>query len=187
MRSSPPRSPYQRDGGSFGKGRRRRAGSRARIGSTTESAEVFACGPASAAPCFPKDTRALVKIAQGSRCEFGASSRRSWRQHIRKRAMARKVSNAPVATCAARRLPWLGLTLKPGHRRHARGAVDTAGDRLARHGRKKCARTIRSAWSRRARNCPISNTATIPTPACARACDGGGDRVGAVPHLDSSG
>ena len=57
--------------------------------------------------------------------------------------------------------------LQAGYRRHARGAVDSAGDGLARHGRQSArARSGRHGTGAHA-NCRISNIATTPTPACA--------------------
>ena len=119
-------------------------------------------GPGFGGSCFPKDTRALVKIAHDHDVPLRIVEAVLAVNDNRKRAMARKVverrRRQPARQDDRRARPHL----QARHRRHARGAVDPAGDRACSTWAPRCARTIRSAWSRRAANCPISNIATIP-------------------------
>ena len=132
-----------------------------RIGS-----QIPACrARASAARAFPKDTRALVKIAQDHDVQLRIVEAVLGVNDNRKRAMARKVlqrrRRQPARQDGRRARPHL----QARHRRHARGAVDPAGDGAARHGRESArARSGRHGAGAQA-NCPISTIATTPMPA----------------------
>ena len=135
-------------------------------------------GPGYGGSCFPKDTRALVKTAQDHDVPLRIVEAVLAVNDNRKRAMARKVANAAGGSLRGKTVAVLGLTFKPEYRRHARGAVDPAGDRACSTWARRCARTIRSAWSRRAANCPTSTIATTPSMCARRRCAGDRDRMG---------
>jgi hypothetical protein len=117
-------------------------------------------GPGFGGSCFPKDTRALVKIAQDNDVQLRIVEAVLSVNDNRKRAMARKVANAagnlrgkkvaaaradlpsPIPTTCAE-AP--SIPLVTGRSTSAR----------------KCARMIRSAWSRRGKSCRRSNISTI--------------------------
>ncbi|WFU16489.1 UDP-glucose/GDP-mannose dehydrogenase family protein [Bradyrhizobium sp. CB3481] len=69
-------------------------------------------GPGFGGSCFPKDTRALVKIAQDHDVQLRIVEAVLGVNDIRKRAMARKVSNA-VGSLRGKTVAVLGLTFKP--------------------------------------------------------------------------
>ena len=92
-------------------------------------------GPGFGGSCFPKDTRALVKIAQDYDVQLRIVEAVLGVNDNRKRAMARKVSTAARRLAARQDRRRARPHLQARHRRHARGAVDPAGHRPARHGR----------------------------------------------------
>ena len=101
-------------------------------------------GPGFGGSCFPKDTRALVKIALDHDVQLRIVEAVLAVNDNRKRAMARKVSNAARRQSARQDGRSARPDLQARHRRHARGAVDPAGHRPARYGRKSaCARSGR--------------------------------------------
>ena len=69
--------------------------------------------PASAARAFPKDTRALVKIALDHDVPLRIVEAVLAVNDNRKRAMARKVSNAVGGSLRGKTIAVLGLTFKP--------------------------------------------------------------------------
>src|SRR5437773_749002 len=69
-------------------------------------------GPGFGGSCFPKDTRALVKIAQDHDVQLRIVEAVLGVNEIRKRAMARKVLNA-VGGLRGKTVAVLGLTFKP--------------------------------------------------------------------------
>ena len=69
--------------------------------------------PASAARAFPKDTRALVKIAQDHDVPLRIVEAVLAVNDNRKRAMARKVANAAGGNLRGKTVAVLGLTFKP--------------------------------------------------------------------------
>ena len=142
-------------------------------------------GPGFGGSCFPKDTRALVKIALDHDVPFRIVEAVLAVNDNRKRAMARKVASAAGGSLRGKTIAVLGLTFKPdtddmreapsiplvtGPSRHGReGARPRSGrhgagaPRIARH--RILRRSLRlRAW---------------------RGRDGGGDRVGAIPHARS--
>src|SRR6476620_9511749 len=70
-------------------------------------------GPGFGGSCFPKDTRALVKIAQDHDVHLRIVEAVLGVNDIRKRAMARKVSNAAGGSLRGKTVAVLGLTFKP--------------------------------------------------------------------------
>src|ERR1044072_1245989 len=70
-------------------------------------------GPGFGGSCFPKDTRALVKIAQDHDVQLRIVESVLGVNDIRKRAMARKVSNAVGGNLRGKTVAVLGLTFKP--------------------------------------------------------------------------
>ena len=70
-------------------------------------------GPGFGGSCFPKDTRALVKIAQDHDVQLRIVEAVLGVNDIRKRAMARKVSNAAGGSLRGKTMAVLGLTFKP--------------------------------------------------------------------------
>ena len=70
-------------------------------------------GPGFGGSCFPKDTRALVKIAQDHDVNLRIVEAVLGVNEIRKRAMARKVSNAAGGSLRGKTVAVLGLTFKP--------------------------------------------------------------------------
>src|SRR5882757_10042299 len=70
-------------------------------------------GPGFGGSCFPKDTRALVKIAQDHDVQLRIVEAVLGVNDIRKRAMARKVSNAAGGSLRGKTVAVLGLTFKP--------------------------------------------------------------------------
>jgi UDPglucose 6-dehydrogenase len=70
-------------------------------------------GPGFGGSCFPKDTRALVKIAQDHDTQLRIVEAVLAVNDIRKRAMARKVSNAVGGNLRGKTVAVLGLTFKP--------------------------------------------------------------------------
>jgi UDPglucose 6-dehydrogenase len=123
-------------------------------------------GPGFGGSCFPKDTRALVKIALDHDVHLRIVEAVLAVNDNRKRAMARKVAGAAGGGLRGKTIAVLGLTFKPDtdDMREAPSIPLVTG--LLDMGA-KCARTIRLASSRRAANCLTSNTATILTSACA--------------------
>src|SRR5246500_2950618 len=70
-------------------------------------------GPGFGGSCFPKDTRALVKIAQDYDVSLRIVEAVLGVNENRKRAMARKVTNAVGASLRGKTVAVLGLTFKP--------------------------------------------------------------------------
>src|SRR6202012_3387032 len=70
-------------------------------------------GPGFGGSCFPKDTRALVKIAQDYDVQLRIVESVLGVNENRKRAMARKVSSAVGASLRGKTVAVLGLTFKP--------------------------------------------------------------------------
>jgi UDPglucose 6-dehydrogenase len=70
-------------------------------------------GPGFGGSCFPKDTRALVKIAQDHDVQLRIVEAVLGVNDNRKRAMARKVSNAAGGNLRGKTVAVLGLTFKP--------------------------------------------------------------------------
>src|SRR5215472_1003891 len=70
-------------------------------------------GPGYGGSCFPKDTRALVKIAQDNDVQLRIVEAVLGVNDIRKRAMARKVSSAVGGSLRGKTVAVLGLTFKP--------------------------------------------------------------------------
>src|SRR3954468_15856378 len=69
-------------------------------------------GPGFGGSCFPKDTRALVKIAQDNDVQLRIVEAVLGVNDTRKRAMARKVANA-AGNLRGKKVAVLGLTFKP--------------------------------------------------------------------------
>ena len=70
-------------------------------------------GPGFGGSCFPKDTRALVKIAQDHDVDLRIVEAVLTVNDNRKRAMARKVAGASGGSLRGRTVAVLGLTFKP--------------------------------------------------------------------------
>jgi UDPglucose 6-dehydrogenase len=70
-------------------------------------------GPGFGGSCFPKDTRALVKIAQDHDVHLRIVEAVLTVNDNRKRAMARKVANASGGSLRGKTVAVLGLTFKP--------------------------------------------------------------------------
>src|ERR1700746_873664 len=70
-------------------------------------------GPGYGGSCFPKDTRALIKIAQDHDVQLRIVEATLGVNDIRKRAMARKVANAVGTSLRGKTVAVLGLTFKP--------------------------------------------------------------------------
>jgi UDPglucose 6-dehydrogenase len=70
-------------------------------------------GPGYGGSCFPKDTRALIKIAQDYDVQLRIVEATLGVNDIRKRAMARKVANAVGTSLRGKTVAVLGLTFKP--------------------------------------------------------------------------
>jgi nucleotide sugar dehydrogenase len=70
-------------------------------------------GPGFGGSCFPKDTRALVKIAQDYDVQLRIVEAVLGVNDNRKRAMARKVLNAAGGSLRGKTVAVLGLTFKP--------------------------------------------------------------------------
>jgi len=70
-------------------------------------------GPGYGGSCFPKDTRALIKIAQDNDVQLRIVEATLGVNDIRKRAMARKVVNAVGSSLRGKTIAVLGLTFKP--------------------------------------------------------------------------
>jgi UDPglucose 6-dehydrogenase len=70
-------------------------------------------GPGFGGSCFPKDTRALVKIAQDNDVQLRIVEAVLGVNDNRKRAMARKVSSAVGGSLRGKTVAVLGLTFKP--------------------------------------------------------------------------
>src|SRR5262249_8836430 len=70
-------------------------------------------GPGFGGSCFPKDTRALVKIAQDQDVQLRIVEAVLGVNENRKRAMARKVANALGGGLRGKTIAVLGLTFKP--------------------------------------------------------------------------
>src|SRR5215469_15399670 len=70
-------------------------------------------GPGFGGSCFPKDTRALVKIAQDYDVQLRIVEAVLGVNENRKRAMARKVSSAAGGNLRGKTVAVLGLTFKP--------------------------------------------------------------------------
>ena len=123
-------------------------------------------GPGFGGSCFPKDTRALVKTALDHDVQLRIVEAVLAVNDNRKRAMARKVSNAAGGICVARPLP---CSASPSSRtpttcaKRPRSRWSRACSTWAR----KSARYDPAAWSRRARSYPRSSIATTPILACA--------------------
>jgi UDPglucose 6-dehydrogenase len=70
-------------------------------------------GPGFGGSCFPKDIRALVKVAQDYDVQLRIVEAVLGVNDNRKRAMARKVSNAAGGSLRGKTVAVLGLTFKP--------------------------------------------------------------------------
>src|SRR6202045_2269832 len=70
-------------------------------------------GPGFGGSCFPKDTRALIKIAQDHDVQLRIVEAVLGVNDNRKRAMAHKVSNAAGGSLRGKTVAVLGLTFKP--------------------------------------------------------------------------
>ncbi|MBV9530725.1 MAG: UDP-glucose/GDP-mannose dehydrogenase family protein, partial [Bradyrhizobium sp.] len=70
-------------------------------------------GPGFGGSCFPKDTRALIKIAQDHDVQLRILEAVLGVNEIRKRAMARKVASAAGGSLRGKTVAVLGLTFKP--------------------------------------------------------------------------
>jgi UDPglucose 6-dehydrogenase len=70
-------------------------------------------GPGFGGSCFPKDVRALIKTAQDRDVPMRILEAVESVNDARKRAMARKVSNAFAGVLRGKRVAVLGLTFKP--------------------------------------------------------------------------
>jgi UDPglucose 6-dehydrogenase len=70
-------------------------------------------GPGYGGSCFPKDTRALIKIAQDYDVQLRIVEATLGVNDNRKRAMARKVVNAVGTSLRGKTIAVLGLTFKP--------------------------------------------------------------------------
>jgi UDPglucose 6-dehydrogenase len=70
-------------------------------------------GPGYGGSCFPKDTRALIKIAQDHDVQLRIVEAVLGVNDIRKRAMARKVAAAAGGSLRGKTIAVLGLTFKP--------------------------------------------------------------------------
>jgi UDPglucose 6-dehydrogenase len=70
-------------------------------------------GPGFGGSCFPKDTRALLKIAHDNDVQLRIVEAVLGVNDNRKRAMARKVSNAAGGSLRGKTVAVLGLTFKP--------------------------------------------------------------------------
>lgn len=70
-------------------------------------------GPGFGGSCFPKDTRALIKIAQDNDTQLRIVEAVMNVNDNRKRAMARKVANAVGGNLRGKTIAVLGLTFKP--------------------------------------------------------------------------
>ncbi|WP_426439092.1 UDP-glucose dehydrogenase family protein [Bradyrhizobium genosp. P] len=70
-------------------------------------------GPGFGGSCFPKDTRALIKIAQDNDVQLRIVEAVLGVNDIRKRAMARKVANLSGGSLRGKTIAVLGLTFKP--------------------------------------------------------------------------
>jgi len=70
-------------------------------------------GPGYGGSCFPKDTRALIKIAQDYDVQLRIVEATLGVNDNRKRAMARKVANAVGTSLRGKTVAVLGLTFKP--------------------------------------------------------------------------
>src|SRR5215467_2788333 len=70
-------------------------------------------GPGFGGSCFPKDTRALIKIAQDYDVQLRIVEAVLGVNDNRKRAMARKVSSAAGGSLRGKTVAVLGLTFKP--------------------------------------------------------------------------
>ena len=142
-------------------------------------------GPGFGGSCFPKDTRALVKIALDHDVPLRIVEAVLGVNDNRKRAMARKVverrRRQPARQDRRRARPHL----QARHRRHARGAVDPAGDRAARHGRQGA----RARSGRHGAGAPrIARYRILRRSLRLRARrrrHGDRDRMGAIPHARS--
>ena len=76
-------------------------------------AKFLHAGPGFGGSCFPKDTRALVKIAQDHDVQLRIVEAVLAVNDNRKRAMARKVANAVGGNLRGKTVAVLGLTFKP--------------------------------------------------------------------------
>src|ERR1700745_3010641 len=76
-------------------------------------AKFLHAGPGFGGSCFPKDTRALVKIALDHDVQLRIVEAVLAVNDNRKRAMARKVSNATGGSLRGKTVAVLGLTFKP--------------------------------------------------------------------------
>ena len=131
-------------------------------------------GPGFGGSCFPKDTLALMRIAQ----DAGAPTRLVETvvavNDARKAGMAMRVIAACGGSVRGKTIARARPDLQAGDRRHARRAGDP--DRLPAWSRTapSCAPSTRRAWSRRARCCPapwsIAATRWTPPPAPTRWC-----------------
>ncbi len=70
-------------------------------------------GPGFGGSCFPKDIRALIKIAQDHEVQLRILEAVHGVNETRKRAMVRKVTNAVGGTLRDKTIAVLGLTFKP--------------------------------------------------------------------------
>jgi UDPglucose 6-dehydrogenase len=76
-------------------------------------AKFLHAGPGYGGSCFPKDTRALIKIAQDNDINLRIVESVLMVNDNRKRAMARKVVNALGGSLRGKTVAVLGLTFKP--------------------------------------------------------------------------
>ena len=142
-------------------------------------------GPGFGGSCFPKDTRALVKIAQDHDVQLRIVEAVLGVNDNRKRAMARKVSTAVGGSLRGKTVAVLGLTFKPDtdDMREAPSIPLVTG--LARHGREGArARSGRHGAGAQG----TARHRVLRRSLCLRArrrCAGDRHRMGAVPRARS--
>jgi len=125
-------------------------------------AKFLHAGPGYGGSCFPKDTSALIRIAQDFESPVRLIETTVAINDARRRAMARKIAFAVGGDLKGRTVALLGVTFKP-NTDDIREAPALAIVQALQDGGRRYVSMTPSAWRRRAARSTVSSLARAPT------------------------